>query len=872
MIARVFHDKSKFRHAVPFALLLLAQIGLAFFRELPLVVADESVYLAHARYFSGSAPMPTLHGASFFAFGYSLFLVPAFWLFDSPYSIYTASLVVSALLMSTLYFSLYYVLASLLNISSRLAMLAAFITCLYPPLLLRANFAWAENAYVPGFMLLTALFGALVCHRSLRIALAFGFLLGFMYTIHARSLPLIPIALLYVTVLGLSRALPWRIVSIAFGACAAILVATRLGIDHLKLIVTSDILENPVRPVIAFLLSLQGLHDFVLKVNEQLLYLVHSTYGLFLVGLIVVLYSLWQRGREGLSQFLHDTSSASLAFGVLAWLGTFFLGAAWNSAFSDDVVSLKGRFIDGVSMLFLALALVGVIQGLQVWSWQRRTVLLLLLAGSTVAAIYSLSVFPTTLFAPHSLGIYLTIDILGPTTLALIASSLAAAGGFVFFSLARGRWRFVAVAAIACLFLLTSAFGYFFAILPLQERVARSSTLAAYIRTYLGSPPTIAYDTTYYHPLSYFTYEFLLPHTRFIPFDGAAGELPPADIVISGSRWQEAETFGAQFWQVEPAITTVGAKQALWTLPGPQQSDLLQQVDYTNTVLGVATLPAWGIDTPQGRPVQTVWAVWQRSFYHPEITTIETSLVWFDADATLRIPYGSRPPQAILLNFINPAGEEKPLQIDVNGESIFAGAIPPGNWCEAFPLSVGDGGSVNVELSRPTRELLLVRGITLLDHVPDMQLRDITTNPLPASGYRSQLALQEPLYPSTLVRGIMGTVRISVTNSSDQTWPTSCEIGNSLGVVQLGILWFPKHSTDRTLSARVAEGRVALPYALAPGSGITLTAILAPIKQNGDLLPPGEYEVWIGPVQEGVTWFFQEGDAVIKLTVPIVHY
>ena len=187
------------------------------------------MYLAHARFFSGTAPMPTLHGASFFAFGYSLFLVPAFWLFDSPYSIYTASLVVGALLMSTLYFSLYYVLASLLNISSRLAMLAAFITCLYPPLLLRANFAWAENAYVPGFMLLTALFGALLRHRSLRIALAFGFLLGFMYTIHARSLPLIPIALLYVTALGLSRALPWRIVSIAFGACAAILVATRLG-------------------------------------------------------------------------------------------------------------------------------------------------------------------------------------------------------------------------------------------------------------------------------------------------------------------------------------------------------------------------------------------------------------------------------------------------------------------------------------------------------------------------------------------------------------------------------------------------------------------------------------------------------------------
>ena len=188
-----------------------------------------------------------------------------------------------------------------------------------------------------------------------------------------------------------------------------------------------------------------------------------------------------------------------------------------------------------------------------------------------------------------------------------------------------------------------------------------------------------------------------------------------------------------------------------------------------------------------------------------------------------------------------------------------------------FHYPLGDGGSVNVELSRPTRELLLVRGITLLDHVPDMQLRAITTGPLPASGYRSQLALESPLYPQTLARNTMGTVRLSVTNTSDQTWPTSCEVGNSPGAVQLGILWFRKHSGDRRLSDRIAEGRAALPYGLAPGRSLTLTAIIAPVKQDGDPLPPGEYEVWIGPVQEGVTWFFQEGDDVLTLPVRIVR-
>ena len=48
------------------------------------------------------------------------------------------------------------------------------------------------------------------------------------------------------------------------GACAAILVATTPMAWPFEASRASDILENPVRPVIAFLLSLQGLHDFTL--------------------------------------------------------------------------------------------------------------------------------------------------------------------------------------------------------------------------------------------------------------------------------------------------------------------------------------------------------------------------------------------------------------------------------------------------------------------------------------------------------------------------------------------------------------------------------------------------------------------------------
>ena len=862
--------KSWLWHALFFGLLLLIQVSLALFRDLPLVTADESVYLAHARFFSGTAPMPTLYGSHFFAFGYSLFLVPAFWLFESPTTAYTASLVISAFLMSTLYLILYYVLVSLLGISSRLAMFVALITCLYPPLLLRANFAWAENAYIPGFMLLIALFGTLLRQKSLRLALLFGLLLGCMYTIHARSLPLIPIAAIYLAVLGYFRVLRWRVVVASLTVTALVLVSTRIVVNHLKLQSESGIPEMSMSAVISHILSLQGLHDVVHMANMQLLQVIQSSFGLFLIGLLAVGHLLWRRLSNSPASFTNDVATATLTFFILAWMGTLALAAAHLANPIQHVFFLLGRYVDGISAPFLALGLSAVLSANQRYTLRQGLVLITLVAVSTLVAVLGLSLFAPATSVPFSIGIYPFLALLDSVP-ALICASAVAIVGFAVLMLATGRIRIMAVLAITVLFLLTSAYDYRFGILPLQERVARTSTLASYIRTYLGSPPAIAYDTTYYHPLTYFTYEFLLPHTRFIPFDGAAGEKPPATVVIGGPRWSDAESHGAQFLAggaqghhgggrsssldtartaaIRPPPARGLHEHRTWRPPAPCLG-----YRYASRQAGANSLGCMAAQLlPSGN-------------YH-----YRNIISWFDSDATLRIPYGTRPPLAILLNFINPAGEEKPLQIDVNGESIFAGAIPSGNWCEAFPLPVGSGGSVNVELSRPTRELLLVRGITLLDHVPDMQLRDITTGPLPASGYRSQLALESPLYPQTLARNTMGTVSLSVTNTSDQIWPTSCEVGNRPGAVQLGILWFRKHSGDRRLSDRIAEGRAALPYGLAPGRSLTLTAILAPFKQDGEPLPPGEYEVWIGPVQEGVTWFFQEGDDVLTLPVRIIR-
>ena len=125
----------------------------------------------------------------------------------APTTAYTASLVISAFLMSTLYLStLLRPCLPLLGISSRLAMFVAFMYLPLPATALTRQLRLGRERlyaglHAPG----RSSFGTLLQRKSVRAALIFGLLLGYMYTIHSRSLPLLPIAAFFLLAFGLVR-------------------------------------------------------------------------------------------------------------------------------------------------------------------------------------------------------------------------------------------------------------------------------------------------------------------------------------------------------------------------------------------------------------------------------------------------------------------------------------------------------------------------------------------------------------------------------------------------------------------------------------------------------------------------------------------
>ncbi len=106
-------------------------------------------------------------------------------------------------------------------------------------------------------------------------------------------------------------------------------------------------------------------------------------------------------------------------------------------------------------------------------------------------------------------------------------------------------------------------------------------------------------------------------------------------------------------------------------------------------------------------------------------------------------------------------------------------------------------------------------------------------------------------------------LELEMTNKGKMAWKTAL-LGNK-EPVNLGILWFETSNkgTDRMYVMRKVEERCMIPVSVLENTTIRMFC------EIGRKVPPGNYEVWLGPVQEGVTWFYEKGDNVLKLNIKI---
>jgi len=339
---------------------------------------------------------------------------------------------------------------------------------------------------------------------------------------------------------------------------------------------------------------------------------------------------------------------------------------------------------------------------------------------------------------------------------------------------------------------------------------------------------------------------YLLCERRAIP--AGMNTQPLADIVLRRAYRQETP---------EPLPKTIVSEQTLVTLY--RVTGVSGRSDYQNTALGA-------------RPV---WGVKESGFHHQEWAD-GRPVRWTNGMAALHIPLDARrPPKAlrVRLEAARPGGAL--LRVLANGRQVVGERVSERGWDRTFSLSdTPRGKEIAIELtsdtfipSKVTRGSLdrrtlgvFVVGIWLLQHN-----QPISGEPLSRTGYRSRLALAGKAEGLTATWREPSTVRVAVQNLGREPWPTLTDLQRETGSVRIGVLWF----APGALHTRLAEHRAELPYTVYPGDDVEIDVPLTPIGYNAKPLPAGSYEVWIGPVQEHITWFYDKGDEVLKLAVVV---
>ena len=690
---------------LPFVVLVVLHILAGLRMEQPLILSDEVGYLGNARYLAGTAPLPNMQAARFYHFGYSLLILPAFWLFSDPISIYRAAVVINALVISSLYFLLYSLLTTFLDVPKKTASWIAFACGLYPAFMLYSNFAWADTAFVAFVALTTLLFGRFLRSRSTSDLLLFSCATGFLYTIHPRALPVLGILLIYLLAMAVLKVLSKGQALLSATTIGLILTITRVVNEHLKAVGWLGAGEYSVARMAGRLLPGSAFLLLIQRSMGQLLYLCLASYGLFLVGFTAAIWYVLERLSSGSPRSaLADPRVGVRIFMLMTAGGVFFasLSVKLYSTYGGDGIRgagfIPGRYNEAFAALFIALALAEICQSrLDTSRFVRRSVAVMAsLMGLAALVSSQIGTFLTTsesevvqaplrqaipvarVNALEVPGVFPLVHLLGGLNLYLVA--LAAIAAYLAITTMMRYSTRGALLLLMLLFAWSALYNHRHYLRPIQER-ARPRLTFALQASRLGPIESISFDRSRGGAGLLYGSQYLLPNTKFDLFKSRIGEEPGSKVVIAGTDWRQATDFDAEL-----VLQEGNGRFGLWVLPGELQ-ERLPPAEYAGIRLGA-------------EPVFRI----QESGFHAQEWVKGDPARWTNGAAKLRVPIESgNPPRSLEIETVAFGRDRVVLQVMANGVELWNQQIPPAGWSKSFDLEqVPLGDTLLIELNSDT--------------------------------------------------------------------------------------------------------------------------------------------------------------------------
>lgn len=153
------------------------------------VLDDEFGYWGNAAYLAGFDWSGVMFENPYYSYGYSLLLVPLFFIFDNPVHMYKVAIILNGILLSASFLLCYDIARKIAKgIDKKILVVIAFLISMYPAYIVYSSIAWGECLLIFTVWLLTWCFVDLNETSSNYKFMLIGFLSVYLYMIHQRSL------------------------------------------------------------------------------------------------------------------------------------------------------------------------------------------------------------------------------------------------------------------------------------------------------------------------------------------------------------------------------------------------------------------------------------------------------------------------------------------------------------------------------------------------------------------------------------------------------------------------------------------------------------------------------------------------------------
>lgn len=549
----------------------------------PIVHADEFGYLMGARYLArGGLPtgMP-------YSPGYSLLLVPLWWLSDSAPTVYRWALDVNAVLGGLTTVLLHQLARRLAPGARRRVWFGtAVAVSAYPALLLSSDIVQSENLVFPGFLVVCLLlWRAFEVPTARRWAAAAG-ATGLLFAVHERALA-VAVVLVIVAAAFLR---PWRVHARALAGAGAALALTLGAGELLTRYVTRGVTGYQLPPggttaghLLHRLTSLSGLAHMGVELAGQGLYLLVGGSALFVLGVLALLGRRpWRTGTggEGSGEGAPGwpvVPAGPAAFLLLTVLAEAALAAIFLASGSriDDVI--YGRYVEAFALPVLVVGALSAAATASRWSWRRwlwPAVAGALGLGGLAAAVaaYWGGVLRGAVVMSN---VFAISELLRSTNARLSLAALAGAG-LACLVVELGAFRLSVVAgwvAVVGLSVPAVVYGYSYVIDQSAGRLPQRSLPAAIeaIQSRFGGIACVSWDSAVPDPWTFYNTRLFAPQIRFPVFDSARRQVLPcrSGLVIAPHDFGTDPHYpGAKLVIEEPS------PESLWVMPGRLQARL----------------------------------------------------------------------------------------------------------------------------------------------------------------------------------------------------------------------------------------------------------------------------------------------------------